>query len=185
MEYDKSFLKEYSLDVARVKAGKSQLSYKIEGKFFDKFEKSQVKEGDIEVVLNVDKNQSHLDVKFHLEGWVNLPCDRCGQDYKQEIEDDYRIIFSFTAREVENDDTEVVVVDRAEDQLSLIQEFYDFVHLALPMRRVPDPEVHLCDPNVLKLLGIDQDGNPVIEDKSEEEVDPRWAALKQLKDKLD
>ncbi|MCI4669347.1 MAG: DUF177 domain-containing protein [Bacteroidia bacterium] len=184
MGYDKSFLKEYSLDVARVKSGKSQLSYKIEGKFFEKFEKSQVKEGDVDITLDIEKNQSHLDVKFKMEGWVYLPCDRCGEDYRQEIKNDNRIIFSFSSREAD-EETEVVVIEREEDQLSLIQEFYDFIHLALPMRRVPEPEVHLCDPEVLKLLGLDSEGNPVEQEKTDDEVDPRWAALKQLKDKLE
>lgn len=184
MEYDKSFLKGYSLDVARVAEGKSQLSYKIEGKFFEHFEKSEVEEGDLEIRLEMDKNRSHLDIKFHLSGWVHLPCDRCREAYKQELKNDFRIIYSFAARE-QDDKVEVVVIDRDEDQLSLIQDFYDFVHLSLPMRRVAEPEVHLCDPEILKVLGLDQDGNPLETEKSDEEVDPRWAALKQLKDKLE
>ena len=184
MEYDKSFLREYSLDVARTKAGKSETSYKIDKTFFEKFDKSQVKEGDLKIDVNLDKTQSLIDARFQLHGWVYLDCDRCGSPYQQNIAKDFRIIFSFTEREG-YEDAEVVFVDREEDQLSLIQEFYDFIHVSLTMRKDPDPEVHLCDPEVLRMLGLDEEGKPVENVKSDEEIDPRWAALKQLKDKLD
>ncbi|MEO0896336.1 MAG: DUF177 domain-containing protein [Bacteroidota bacterium] len=184
MEYDKSFLREYSLDVARTADGNSQLAYKIEGKFFEHFEKSQVQKGEVDITLDIEKNRSHLDATFHLNGWVELNCDRCGQPYEQPIENEFRIIFSFKETETKEED-EVVFVERNEDQLSLIQEFYDFIHLSLPMRKVPEPDIHLCDPEVLKLLGLDENGDPLPENEDEKEVDPRWAALKQLKDKFD
>jgi uncharacterized metal-binding protein YceD (DUF177 family) len=71
----------------------------------------------------------------------------------------------------------------------LAQDFYDFIILQLPLRRVPEASVHLCAPEVLDLLGLKADGSPkdpelaVVEPEDEEEpIDPRWQALKKLKD---
>jgi len=64
----------------------------------------------------------------------------------------------------------------------LLQEFYDFLNLAVPIRKVPDSKIHICPPEVLALLGLDEEGAPVSsKEESSEEVDPRWAALKKLK----
>ncbi len=185
MEYDKSFLREYSLDVARLKDGKSEASYEVEGKFFERFDKSQIKEGEARVDISLEKTPSHLDAHFTLGGWVYLECDRCRQPYKQELENHFHIVYSFKEKEKASEDTEVIYIDKNEEELSLIQEIYDFIHLSLPMRKVPDPSVHLCDPKVLEVLGLDEEGKPVENVETEEEIDPRWAALKQLKDKME
>ena len=77
-------------------------------------------------------------------------------------------------------------VSNQEPELVLIQEFYDFINLSVPIRKVPDPDVHICDPKVLELLGLNEKGEQIIPEKEDEEeiIDPRWAELKKLKDKL-
>ena len=82
-------------------------------------------------------------------------------------------------------DTEVIYIDRFEAHLNFVQEFYDFITLSVPLRKVPPTEVHLCAPEVLDFLGLESDGSPKVTYSDPEtetlDIDPRWEALQKLK----
>ena len=184
MDKDRKFVREYSLNVVRLGLGKHKDSFEINDAFFAHFEHSMVNAGQVLAELEIEKFPTHLDVGFHLKGEVELTCDRCGSPYPYEVNHSFRIIYSFDP-ELDFEGYEVMYVNNQESHLDMVQELYDFVHLALPMRKVPEREVHLCAPEVLKLLGLTEEGEPVEEREEEKEVDPRWEALKNLKDQME
>lgn len=184
MDKDRKFEREYSLNVVRLGLGKHQDSFKIDDSFFAHFEQSMVREGELEVVLNIEKFPTHLDVGFHIKGAAMLACDRCGSPYSHAVDHQFRIIYSFDP-DLDFEGYEVMHVKEQESHLVLVQELYDFVHLAIPMRKVPPKEVHLCAPEVLKMLGLTEEGEPIEQDTASTETDPRWDALKNLKDKME
>jgi uncharacterized protein len=177
----KSFEKKYSINVARLKPGPHEDRFLIESDFFEEFDHTEVDEGKVEAKLDMHKYETHLDVNFSLEGELILNCDRCMEPFPFPLHTTHRIIYSFD-KELDFKGYEVMYVDHLEPQLSLVQEFFDFITLAVPLRKVPDPEVHLCDPKVLRILGLDAQGKPIASPQEEEkEMDPRWEALKKLK----
>jgi uncharacterized protein len=190
MEQDRAFERKYSINVARLKLGKHSETFEIDRAFFEQMSTSLIGEGNLEARLGMEKYKTHLDVKFFIEGTVQVECDRCGQPYPQAIADERRVIYAFS-ESLKFDNQEVIYVDPEEPNLSLVQELYDFVHLALPMRRVPELEVHICPPEVLAVLGLDERGEPLPEapvdasDTDDEPVDERWAALKKLRDQME
>lgn len=184
MDAQRSFLRQYTINVARLKQGKHEESFQIGRPFFEHFDHSLIQKADIQLDLALNKTASHLDVVFRFSGWAELPCDRCNQPYRQPIERTERIIYSFNADQ-SFDFEEVIIINREESELSIAQEIYDFILVSIPMRRVPAPELHLCDPEVLKMLGLDEAGEPLPEEEQNEEIDPRWEALKKLKDQMD
>lgn len=184
MDPQRSFRRMYAINVARLKQGQHKETFEIGKAFFEHFDHSLIQEADIQAKLSMNKTLSHLDVQFHFEGWVELPCDRCNLPYQQPISRDDRIIYSFNEGQ-QYDYAEVIYVDRDESDLSIIQELYDFVSLALPMRRVPDFGLHRCDPDTLKAMGLDENGDPLPENEEDREIDPRWEALKKLKDQME
>jgi uncharacterized metal-binding protein YceD (DUF177 family) len=189
MEQDKAFERKYSINVVRLKPGKHTEAFSIDRAFFEQMPHSLISEGEVQVRLEMVKYSTHIDAKFFIEGKVQVACDRCGDPYLQPISDERRIVYSFS-ESMKFDGHEVIYVDSEESSLSLVQELYDFVHLALPMRKVPEPSTHLCEPEVLALLGLDEHGEPLPEDSanaedSDEPVDERWAALKKLRDQME
>ena len=183
---DKAFKRRYSINVARLKLGGNTDAFEIQSDFFEHFEGSMVKEAKVKTELQITKYNTHLDVHFLLTGTIGLPCDRCGETYPHPLDEKTRIIYSFDP-EMNFEGYEVMFAESHESQLSLVQELYDFIHMSIPMRKIPRPEIHLCAPEVLDMLGLDERGNPkeTIEEQPEEseEADPRWEMLKQLKDK--
>lgn len=180
MSKDKKFERKYSLNVARMNNGKQEESFSIDHSFFEHFELSQVKEGALSFRLDIDKYNTHLDVRFHLTGTAILACDRCMDSYEQPLDSEYRIIYAFD-EDMRFEGYEVMYVNSLEAYLPLAQEFYDFINISIPVRRVPPKEVHLCSAEVLNMLGLDEEGNPLPDQVDEETIDPRWAALKKLK----
>ncbi|MEM6800003.1 MAG: DUF177 domain-containing protein [Bacteroidota bacterium] len=183
MSKERNFLREYSLNIARLKAGKNEEDFHISPEFFDHFEYSSVKTGVLDAHLVMQKYGTHVDVVFQLRGWIELHCDRCGEPYEHELESEERIIYSFDP-DMDFEGYEVMYVSSGEDKLDISQELYDFMQISIPLRKVPHPDVHLCAPEVLKALGLNERGEPMkLEQENEEkEIDPRWAALKKLKD---
>ena len=183
MEQDRKFVRRYSLNVARLKPGKHEEVFEVDDDFFAHFENSLIEQGQVSIRLQMEKYATHLDVTFWLTGEITLACDRCGNPYPHPLDSQERIIFAFDP-EMDFEGYEVMYVAADEPQLVLTQEFYDFINLAIPMRKVPPADVHLCPPEVLRLLGLDTEGNPLEDDSPEDDspIDPRWAALKKLKD---
>ena len=183
MAYDKKFAREYSLNVPLLRIGEQVETFTVSAPFFENFEHSLIHQGEINVSIRIQKTKGHMDTDWHITGWAEVNCDRCGEPYPHALDVSHKLIYSFREN-VKYDTEEVINIDPDDTQLSLVQEIYDFIHLSLPMRFVPEPEVHTCDEAVLKALGLIEDEGEDTEDE-EEEIDPRWAALKKLKDKLD
>ena len=184
---DRLFERKYSVDVPKLGYGLNQESFTVDDAFFAAFEFSPIHQGNLKVAVTIDKSSTHLDAKFHFTGEIMIECDRCLEPYPFPLEFETRVVYAFDA-ELEFDTDEVVLIEESLPTLFFAQDFYDFIILQLPLRRVPEPEVHLCAPNVLELLGMNPDGSlkePAPVEEEEEVADPRWEALKKLKDKKD
>lgn len=178
---DKSFDKVYSIELPKLPLGASELEWDIDDNFFGHFELSLVKAGKVHVTATVVKYTTHLDVNFVFDGVIQLECDRCTELFPHHIHSERRVFYTFEdVVGLDKDDDDVKSVDREEHLLSVAEDFYDFVNLEVPIRKVPPLSVHRCPPEIYKLLGLDEDGND-IEDE-EAPIDPRWAKLKGLID---
>lgn len=183
MANDQKFNNLYSLNLAQLSLGKQEESFELNRSFFEHFDFGLSQNGQVQATLQIHKYEHHLDVTYLLKGSVEVACDRCLEPYLQPIDSEHRLIYSFDP-EQKFEDTEVIQVKDDLTPLLIAQELYDFTQVSLPLRRVPEPEVHLCDPKILEVLGIDEDGNRIeTDEKGEDEIDPRWAALKKLKNK--
>lgn len=182
MANDQKFHNLYSLNLAQLSLGKQEESFELTRSFFEHFDFGLSQNGQVQATLQIHKYEHHLDVNYVLKGAVEVACDRCLEPYLQPLDAEHRLIYSFDPDQKFHD-TEVIQVNDDLAPLPIAQELYDFTQISLPLRRVPDPEIHRCDPQVLEVLGIDADGNriePANKD-GEDEIDPRWAALKKLK----
>jgi uncharacterized metal-binding protein YceD (DUF177 family) len=179
------FGKKYSVEVPKLVFGLNTESFHIDRSFFEAFEFSHIPDGDLTVKAEITRYATHLDAKFFFDGWVSLECDRCMEPYRHGMKFQQRIVYTFD-ESLEFDTDEVVLIDESVPVIHLAQDFYDFIHLEIPLRKVPSAKVHLCAPEVLELLNLNPDGSEKVEQVLDEEpLDPRWQALKKLKDSQD
>jgi len=172
----KSFEKKYAIHVGSLKYGSHEDQLTIDQEFFDHFEDGEAHSGEIKLKLDMFRYDTHIDAKFLLDGHVSLNCDRCLEPYKYPIKGEHRIIYSFD-KEMSFKGYEVMYVDPHTPYLSIVQELYDFISIAIPLRKVPDDCTDQCDPQVTAYI-LSEDNQPETES---DEIDPRWEALKKLK----
>ncbi len=170
----------YSIPLTGLKEASHEYEFEIGGEFFEDFEKSEIEAGKLKAVVTLVKRSAHMELNMRIEGYVKLTCNRCLEEYKQEVETSGNMLIKFGEQWEEVDD-EVVMIPFGEDKLDIRQFIYEFIHLGLPLGRYhPDDEYgnSTCDPGMLEKLE---------QHKSEQEdiIDPRWGDLSKLKEGLE
>jgi uncharacterized metal-binding protein YceD (DUF177 family) len=165
----------YTIPVSGLKEGHHRVDFEIDNEFFEQFEESEVKEGSLVANIEMDKRSSHLDLSIKVSGSVKISCDRCLEMFYQPVCSENRLLVKFGKR-VENIDPDIISIPADENELDLQQQIYEFIMLALPIKRVHPADKKgksTCDPFMLKKLE-----ELVVEEV--EETDPRWDELKKL-----
>jgi uncharacterized protein len=166
-------LKDYIIHFSGLADGKSSFEYIVDKAFFNAFEYSEITEGEIKIELILDKQITMMVLEFVISGHVTCFCDRCLENYQQEIAGNERIIVKFSENKSEETD-EIKIVSSSENQIDISQDVYEFINLMLPVKRVhPDDDKgnNTCDPEMIRKL----------EKLSvKENNDPRWDELKKL-----
>ncbi|MCR5013519.1 MAG: DUF177 domain-containing protein [Bacteroidales bacterium] len=162
------------IPVSGLALGVHDYKFDINDDFFADMDYSEVKKGEVTVSLNIVREESMMTLNFAIDGKVLVPCDRCGDEFYIPIQSEQVFCIKFGAEEIEESD-DVVVVPAEEHAYDIRSLVYEYIILSIPMHRVhPDGE---CNPEALALLSND----PEPETEEEADMDPRWAALKDLK----
>ena len=180
---DKEFIKKYSVEIPKLEFGENREAFEIDSSFFDAFEHAPIADGDVNVEANFYRHKRHLEARLLFQGEITLRCDRCLEPYPYPIDFKTLVIYSYD-EDLDFGTDEVVVIDEDNPILDLSRDLFDFVSLQVPLRRVPAPEIHTCPDHVLELLGLKESKTKQVATIDEDDIDPRWAALKKLKDKL-
>jgi uncharacterized protein len=168
------WLKQYVIQFGGLKADTHHFDFEIDDTFFEHFEYSEIKKGNIAVHLELVKDEKVLTFHFFFDGAVTMPCDRCFEPVELKIKGTEQLIVKFGAGYYEEND-ELQIIPEGVNHFDISPFLYEYSHLLLPVRRVhPDDENgnSLCDPEVIKMLD---------QTFSSGEPDPRWAVLNTLK----
>jgi uncharacterized metal-binding protein YceD (DUF177 family) len=169
-------LETYIIPFSGLKAGAHQFTFRIDKSFFEHFEYSQVADGQVDVTVDLEKEERMLVFYFTISGTVILPCDRCNDPMELEISGKEQLVVKL-GDHFEEESEVVVIIPEAENKVDLGPYIYEYIHLMLPIRRVhpgDTEEESRCNPDVLKKLKeLSEQHNP----------DPRWEALNKLRDK--
>lgn len=173
-------LRQYEISFVGLKTGINHFTFPIDDHFFALFEDSLVKEGNLEVKLEFDKETSFFLLKFMISGWVKLPCDRCAAELMFPIDEDYHIVVKFDPHSVaEKDDSmaDVVYINRSDSHLDVSQLMYEFINLSIPLNRINCDNLKgekPCNQEILKRL---------TQQRPEKKIkkDPRWDNLSKIK----
>ena len=176
-----SWKSKYDIEFKGLKEGLHDYEFDIENKFFEHFDESLVEAGEVRVKVQLEKRSAFLKLKFEFDGWVELTCDRCLEPYKQDIELDTEMFVKFGLESEFDEGDNVIWVLPDEHVLNLAQVIYEFTMLSIPLKHVhPNKKgENSCDSEMMAEL--DKYRYTDTEEKEDDEIDPRWAALKNLK----
>jgi len=165
----------YTIGISGLKDGRHTIDFEIDNKFFESFEESEIKEGSLVAIIELEKRSSHIDLFIRITGKVKVCCDRCLEMFFYPVESESRLLVKL-GKKIEESDPDIISLTTDENELDLQQHFYEYIHLALPIKRVhPDDQNgnSTCDPVMLKKLD-----ELLVEEENEN--DPRWDELKKL-----
>ncbi len=173
-------LKDYSIAFKGLKDGKHHFHYNLDQAFFESIEGSIIEKGDFEVNVTLIKRSQMLQFDFEIAGNVEAVCDNCLGKLVLPISYEGTLYVKFGIMYDEPSD-EIIILPHEENEFNIAQLIYEYIVVSMPLRSVhEDPEA--CDPDMISKLEEftsehhDQDNN------EDEVIDPRWEALKKLKD---
>lgn len=164
---------EYLLPIAGLPLGATHYTFDLGLTFFMMFGSDEVEDAGIRVSLNILKHASMIELDFTFSGWFEVMCDRCGDDYRQPVEGNERLILKY-GDHYEEESEEIILIPAELHEFDVSTFIFEFAVLLLPVRRIhPDRDDGSpgCNTQALNLLG--QMSAPTT-------TDPRWDALKDL-----
>jgi uncharacterized protein len=165
----------FVIPLSGLKEGHRTYTFEIGEGFFELFDESEVKEGELNSVVEIEKRSSHIDLLFKIKGAVRINCDRCLESFMQPIECENRLLIKLGKTWDENN-PDLITIPTDEHELDIKQYLYEFIHLALPIQRIhPDDENGESGCNKGMLKKISEHTN-----NSQSDTDPRWDELKKL-----
>ncbi|MFC2081300.1 DUF177 domain-containing protein [Bacteroidota bacterium] len=169
-------MRQYAIPFRGLKEGKHDFDLVVDNSFFEHFDSSEVKEGLVNVHVEMNKHAHFLELHFDLKGNVTLPCDRCLEPFVLAIDHRAVLYIRFGEKSYEQSE-EVLVLADSTNEIGTEQYIYEYIHLALPYQRIHpmiDGQAG-CDPEMMGKL----DAHTRHDDESDSE-DPRWDKLREL-----
>ena len=170
----------YAVRLSGLAEGDHDFSFELDHKFFASREESEIENGNVRAEVILEKKVGLLALHFHIEGEVEVQCDRCLEPFTTKVLTDQKIFVKFgeTPGEIEED---VIMIHRDDHEIELAQYLYEFILLALPFQRIHSDDengVPECDPEMIRRLKEHQ--GPVAK---KDQTDPRWDTLKGIIEK--
>lgn len=177
-------LRDYGIPFKGLKEDKHLFEYTIGAEFFKLFEQPLVEEGNVKVDVELNKSSALLTLSFKIKGTVETTCDNCLDTMTLPVENESLLYIKF-GEEYDEPTEEIIVLPHNEHEINVAQLIYEFICVVLPIRHVHPKDENgnvTCNTEMLNRLS-----DYLVEERTEEEqdddMDPRWAALKNLVDK--
>jgi uncharacterized metal-binding protein YceD (DUF177 family) len=169
-------LRNYDVSFSGLKTGKHEFRFEIDKEFFQLFDTEQeFTNPKIAVDVSLDKHSTFLEFEIKVNGTVELVCDITTENFDHPIENEIKVLVKF-GEEYDDSEEDVITIPISDHAFNVAQLIYETVALSIPMKKV-SPHINDEDLQILEKFSSKE-----IEEE-EHESDPRWEALKKLKDK--
>jgi uncharacterized metal-binding protein YceD (DUF177 family) len=170
-------LRNYDVSFSGLKNGKHEFKYEIDKEFFQLFDTEQeFTNPRITVDVLLDKHTTFLEFEIKIHGLVELVCDITNENFDHPIENQIRVLVKF-GEEYDDSEEDVITIPSTDHAFNIAQLMYENVMLSIPMKKI-SPNVSDKDLEILEKFSPKE-----TEEEEEHKGDPRWDALKKLKDK--
>jgi uncharacterized protein len=168
---------EFSVNIIGLSIKAHEFSYQLGKSFFDEFGKDLLEGGQFDARVVLDKHETFIEGTFRVAGTAKLICDRSLEPFDFPLETEKKMMFKYGEEEEEITD-EIMVIPQDKASLNLGQYLYEYIALALPMKRIhpkfqEQEEEDDETPGKIIYTSLGEENNDA--------VDPRWEILKKVK----
>jgi uncharacterized protein len=167
---------DFTIPFAGLKLGHHTYEFEVDDTFFEELEYSLIKKGSISVSIDLEKKETMLILNFTLAGTVEVECNLCTDPMNQQIDASYPLIYKFGLEDLEDDS--IIVIHPDSYQIDVQHPIYEFLTISLPIRTVHAEGE--CNQEMLETMNKYLASTNKEEDNIDDEIDPRWSALKNL-----
>jgi len=173
-------LKEFDIEISRLKNGVHEYEMDL-SKGFEHFALEDVDQGQGTLLVHMEKTDASITVNLTIKALLNLTCDRSLEPFEEPLQLEEQLIFKYGDHEEELDDR-LFLISTSTPSINLTQHLKDFIGLAIPFRKIhPKLREEVEAEPEDSLIYEDPDGQITEIQDEEEPADPRFAALKALK----
>lgn len=166
-------LDQYKIQFSGLTSGHYHYDCEIMDSFFELTAFPDVEHGKLSVGIDLNKQENMMIFQFHLEGAVELMCDRCLENFSYPLTINEQLIVKQVVEIQESEDDSLIYLDIKEHTIDLTHILYEYISVSIPFRHVhPENEqgVSGCDPEMIEK----------IENYSKRQFISPWDALKDL-----
>ena len=181
-------LREFDIEISHIKEHvQHTYTYKLDESFFTLFEDSLIQKGLLTVDIDLEKTPLLIRTNFVIKGNVELICDRSLDAFDYPIHSEQQLLFKFTEENEGEITEEIIGIKRETTKINMAQFIYEFINLEVPIKklhpRFQEEETQDDDSDSLLIYSTEAENEADSDSPSEDLIDPRWLALKSLKDK--
>ncbi len=171
-------LKEFRIDIFNLSLKQHEFEFEIDNKLFGFFENSIVEKGSGKCHLSLNKSATMMTLDFKIEVSVELICDRSLDSFDYPIDLEEQLIIKF-GEENYTLSEDVIVIKNDTATLDVSEYIYEFISLAVPLKKLHPRFAEIEDEQPDLIYTSHEESE---EEENKDTTDPRWEALKKLKE---
>lgn len=175
-------LQKYDIRINSLEDKSYEFDFESGDAFFEALDQELIQHGSFKTHLVLTKSSSMIQLNFHIQGSVELVCDRSLDSFNEPVDIQEQLFLKFADHAEElTDEIELILWDTQE--VNIAHYLFDFIVLSLPMKklhpRFRQEEAEEEDEQEGKVVYRSEPSGPE-DDTSEPPIDPRWEALRKL-----
>lgn len=168
-------MKPISVNIVGLDLKAHHFSYLLDDQFAEQYGHGYLPGGQFSVEVVLEKHETFIEAEFKINGAAKLTCDRSLEVFDYPIAIEKKMLFKYGDHDEELTD-EITIISRDTTSLDLGQLVYEFIGLAIPMKKLHPRYQNEDDEEEGKMVYTSTT------DKTDsEEIDPIWNKLKKLK----
>ena len=175
--------KSFSIEIGNIEGESLDIEFRIDPTFFQNLDQTLIEKGDLTANVSLYKTQGVIKAGFDIQGTVELICDRTLNPFDYKIDTINTILYKFSDNDEELTD-EIILIRHDTSSIDVAPILFDFIVLNVPLKKIhPDyilPEDENSDDDILIYSSVNNEKE--LTDSNIDILDPRWEALKKLKD---
>lgn len=152
-------------------------NFSLGDEFLQQYGQGFLPGGEFSADVVLDKHETFIEADFKIEGKARLTCDRSLEVFDFPIKLEKKVLFKYGEEDMEITD-EIILISRERTSLDLGQLIYEFIGLAIPIKKL-HPRFKDEDDEE------NENGKMIYRSapdaKDDDEIDPVWEKLKKLK----
>ena len=167
----------YLIDFGGLDDGIHEFEFHVDDSFFARFENSVVRQGEVDILVTLEKEPGLLLMDFTISGSISTICDRCLDSLVVPIEGFNELIVRIGEEVAEEpSDVDMITIPAREHVLDISELMFEYISLQVPLRNVHVDDENgksTCNSDVLREMEkhLSQDSPS---------ADPRWDVLKNI-----